>query len=340
MLKPYIRQIAARQDLSRAEAEAAMSLIMDGEATPAQIAAFVFGLRMKGETVDEVAGCAAAMRARATRLDTGGERVLDTCGTGGDGVNTFNISTAAAFVAAGGGALVAKHGNRAVSSQCGSADVMEALGVSLSPGLDSLERSLKEAGIAFLFAPNHHAAMRHAAVPRREIGVRTVFNILGPLSNPAGARRQLLGVYAPELVPLMARVLAELGSERALVVHGHDGVDEVSISGPTLVAELDGGTVRTFEVTPEELGLPRHPVSALVGGTAAENAALLRELLSGGRTGAVRDVVVLNGGAALFAAGVADSLADGVQRAAESIDSGAARERLERLVVVAQPPLP
>jgi anthranilate phosphoribosyltransferase len=337
MLKPYIRQIAARQDLSRAEAEAAMSLIMDGEATPAQIAAFVFGLRMKGETVDEVAGCAAAMRARATRLDTGGENVLDTCGTGGDGVNTFNISTAAAFVAAGGGALVAKHGNRAVSSQCGSADVMEALGVSLSPGLDGLERSLKEAGIAFLFAPNHHAAMRYAAVPRREIGVRTVFNILGPLSNPAGARRQLLGVYAPELVPLMARVLAELGSERALVVHGHDGVDEVSISGPTLVAELDGGTVRTFEVTPEELGLPRHPVSALVGGTAAENAALLRELLSGGRTGAVRDVVVLNGGAALFAAGVADSLADGVQRAAESIDSGAARERLERLVAVAGP---
>jgi anthranilate phosphoribosyltransferase len=334
VLKPFLRKIVNRQSLDRAEAEEAMSLIMEGAATQAQIAAFVVGLRLKGETVDEVAGCAAAMRARAARVDTGGREVLDTCGTGGDGANTFNISTAAAFVAAAGGAVVAKHGNRAVSSQCGSADVMEALGVTLALEPGGVDRCLADVGIAFLFAPNHHAAMRHAAGPRREIGVRTVFNILGPLSNPAGARHQLLGVYAPELVPLMADVLKELGSRRAWVVHGHDGLDELSISGPTRVAELHDGTVRTFEVTPESAGLSRHPVEAIAGGTAAANAALIAAVYDGTERGAARDVVVLNAGAALVAAGLAGTLADGAKRAAEAIDSGAARERVARMVTV------
>jgi anthranilate phosphoribosyltransferase len=336
MLKPFLRRIVNRESLTRAEAEEAMSLIMEGAATPAQIAAFVVGLRLKGETVDEVAGCAAAMRARAKRVDTGGHEVLDTCGTGGDGANTFNISTAAAFVAAAGGAVVAKHGNRAVSSQCGSADVMEALGVTLALDAGGAARCLKDAGIAFLFAPNHHAAMRHAAAPRKEIGVRTVFNILGPLSNPAGARHQLLGVYAPELVPLMADVLKELGSRRAWVVHGHDGLDEVSISGPTHVAELHEGTVRTFDVTPESAGLSRHPVETIAGRTAAENAALLGEVFAGRERGAARDVVLLNAGAALVAAGRAGTLADGVTAAAAAIDSGAATDRVARLVAASR----
>ncbi|MDZ4803319.1 MAG: anthranilate phosphoribosyltransferase [Candidatus Eisenbacteria bacterium] len=332
MLKPFLRQIVNRQHLSRAEAEEAMSLIMEGAATPAQIAAFVVGLRLKGETVDEVAGCALAMRARASRLDTGNRDVLDTCGTGGDGANTFNISTAAAFVAAAGGALVAKHGNRAVSSQCGSADVMEALGITLSLDPGGLAHCLERAGIAFLFAPNHHAAMRHAAGPRREIAVRTVFNILGPLSNPAEARRQLLGVYAPELVPLMADVLRELGTQRAWVVHGHDGLDEVSISGPTRVAELNDGVVTTFDVTPESAGLTRHPIEAIAGRTAGENAALLLHIFEGRERGAPRDVVLLNAGAALVAAGLAGTLAEGARQAAEAVDSGAALERVQRLV--------
>jgi anthranilate phosphoribosyltransferase len=332
VLKPYLKKLSVHQDLTRAEAEEAMSLIMEGAATPAQIGAFVFGLRLKKETVDEVAGCAAAMRARAAAVTGPVDRILDTCGTGGDGVNTFNISTAAAFVAAGAGATVAKHGNRAVSSQCGSADVMEALGVQLALSPGGVEECLRVARIGFLFAPNHHAAMKHAAVPRREIGVRTVFNILGPLSNPAGARRQLIGVYAPELVPLMAHVLKQLGSERALVVHGRDGLDEISIGGPTLVAELRDGEITTYEITPESVGIARADSSALAGGTAAENAALIRSLFEGRLEGPARDVVLINAAAGLLAAGLAGNLADGVARARAAIDSGAALERLESLV--------
>lgn len=334
MLKPFLRRLAQGLDLSRAESEKAMSLIMDGDATPAQIGAFVFGLRLKGETIDEVAGCAAAMRARAVQVEAPAGPVLDTCGTGGDGASTFNISTAAAFVAAAAGATVAKHGNRAVSSACGSADVMEALGVVLSIGPAGVARCLREVGIGFLFAPNHHAAMRHAAGPRKEIGIRTVFNILGPLSNPAGARRQLLGVYAPEMVPLMAHVLAGLGSERALVVHGREGLDELSIAGPTLVAELADGQVTTREVTPEETGLRRHPGASLAGGGAAENAGLIRGIFEGRVTGAPRDVVLLNAGGALLASGQAVDLADGVNRARRALDDGSAAETLQRLAVL------
>ena len=332
MLKPYLKKLSMGQDLTRDEAEEAMSLIMDGQATAAQIGAFVFGLRIKKETVDEVAGCAAAMRAHAATVRAPGDRVIDTCGTGGDGANTFNISTAAAFVAAGAGATVAKHGNRAVSSRCGSADVMEALGVQLNLTPQGVEQCLDEAGIAFLFAPNHHAAMKHAAAPRREIGVRTVFNILGPLSNPAGARRQLIGVYAPELVPLMAEVLNRLGSERALIVHGTDGMDEISTVAPTLVAELDKGKIRTYEITPEGLGLTRVAPEALAGGTAEENAGLIRGLLEGRVTAAVREVVLVNAAAGLVAGGMAADLPAGIALAASSIDSGAALSRLEALV--------
>jgi anthranilate phosphoribosyltransferase len=336
MLKPYLKKLAARLHLTRQEAEEAMNLIMEGLATPAQIGAFVFGLRMKGETVDEVAGCAAAMRSKATPVHVSKERLIDTCGTGGDGANTFNISTAAAFVACGAGARVAKHGNRAVSSRCGSADVMEALGVQLNIDSRSAAECLEKAGIAFLFAPNHHGAMKHAAGPRKEIGIRTVFNILGPLSNPAGTRRQLIGVYAPELAPLMAEVLLQLGSERALVVHSSDGLDEISIAAPTLVAEVKDGRVGTYEIKPEDAGLSTSSGGVPEGGTPEENAALIRGILEGRVVGPARDVVVLNAGAALVAAGAAGTLADGAGLAASSIDSGEALARLERLVAASR----
>lgn len=331
MIRPFLKTLSQGRSLRREEAEAAMGLIMDGEATPAQIGAFAMGLRLKGESVAEIAGCAAVMRARAAGVRCAAERLIDTCGTGGDGASTFNISTAAAFVAAAGGAVVAKHGNRAVSSACGSADVMEALGVRLDIGVAGVERCLAEVGFGFLFAPHHHAALRHAAAPRREIGVRTIFNILGPLSNPAGARRQLLGVFDASLVPVMAEVLAALGSESALVVHGRDGLDEITVTGPTLVAELRGGDVQVSEWTPEMVGVPRGAAAELVGGDAAANAALLESLFRGTLRGAPRDIVRLNAGAALLAAGLVDSWGAGVDRATGLIDSGAALDRLEQL---------
>ncbi len=334
MLAPILNRIALRENLSRAEAQDAMGIIMEGKATEAQIGAFLLGLRMKGETVDEVAGCAAAMRLRAAMVRSDSPHLIDTCGTGGDGANTFNISTAAGFVAAAGGAVVAKHGNRAVSSKCGSADVMEALGVRFGLAQADLERCLDEVGIAFLFAPHHHAAMKHAAGPRREVGVRSVFNILGPLSNPAGARRQLIGIYAPEMPPFMAEVLRELGSVRALVVHSRDGLDELSISAPTFVADLNDGAVTTYEVAPEQAGVVPGPIAALAGGSARENAALIRGIFAGKVTGPPKEIVILNAGGSLLAAGVVEDLREGVAAARKAVDSGAALDRLDRLVAL------
>jgi anthranilate phosphoribosyltransferase len=314
-----------------------MGQIMDGDATPAQISALVVGMRMKGETVDEIVGFARAMRERATPVSPAARGLIDTCGTGGDGLHTFNISTSAAFVVAGAGVPVAKHGNRAVSSSSGSADVLEALGVDITLDANNMARCIDEAGLGFLFAQSLHASMRHAAVPRREIGIRTVFNILGPLTNPAGARRQLLGVYDPRLAPVMAEVAGRLGAERVLVVNGHPGMDEVSASGPTTVADYDsrGGGVSVYEITPEQVGIARGTVADLAGGDSAENARILRSLLEG-QHGPRRDVVLMNAAAGLLAAGAAPDMATGVALARDSIDSGRALESLDRLLAVSQ----
>jgi anthranilate phosphoribosyltransferase len=330
MIKEAITALVERRELARLEAEAVMGEIMRGEATPAQVAAFVTALRLKGETVDEIAGLAAALRAHA-RVITSSEDLLDTCGTGGDGAATFNISTAAAFVAAGAGVKVAKHGNRAASSRCGSADVLEALGMRLDLTPEEAARCLRETGMVFLFAPAFHPALKHAAVPRREIGIRTVFNLLGPLANPAGARRQLLGVADGALVRRLAEVLLRLGAERALVVHGEDGLDELTVTGPSRVCELRGGALLEYSVTPESLGLKRADPASLAGGDAAANAQILKRVL-GGEPGPRREVVVLNAAAALVAAGRTDGLASGLELARESLDSGRAAGALEKLV--------
>ena len=340
MLRAAIQKAVSGAHLSRDEASAALDAIFGGQVSAAQLAAFLVALRMKGETPDEIAGAALALRKRMIAVPVREElraKLIDTCGTGGDGAHTFNLSTAAAFVAAAGGAIVAKHGNRAISSKCGSADVLAALGVELELSPESLSRALESCGIAFLFAPRHHAAMRTVAPIRQELGMRTLFNLLGPLANPAGASRQLLGVYARELAPIVARTLAELGAERALVVHGHGGLDELSIEGPTLAIELtrdaSGAKLLEREITPEALGLARGSIDELRGGDADENAALLIRALSGEKS-ARRTAVLLNAGAALWVAGAVDDLRAGVARAAGLIDSGAAMERVERLVRV------
>jgi anthranilate synthase/phosphoribosyltransferase len=319
--------------LTEEQATEVMGLVMDGEATPAQIASLVTAMRMKGETVDEITGFARAMRARATIVRPRATGLLDTCGTGGDGLRTFNISTTAAFVVAGAGVPVAKHGNRAVSSMSGSADVLEALGVRIDLAPDEMARCIDEVGVGFLFATALHASMRHAGGPRREIAIRTVFNILGPLTNPAGATRQLLGVYDPALAPVMAEVAGRLGAERVMVVHGHPGMDEVSASGPTTVAEFVGGRVRTYEINPESVGIPLGSVSAIAGGDAANNADILRRVLSS-EHGARRDITLMNAAAALLAAGRVEDLAEGVALARHSIDDGLALARLEALVAL------
>ncbi|HET7559758.1 MAG TPA: anthranilate phosphoribosyltransferase [Limnochordia bacterium] len=318
------------KSIDRAQAAAAMGEVMGGEATPAQIAAWITALRMKGESVDEITGCAEAMRAKAAAIRPQAETVVDTCGTGGDGANTFNISTTAAFVVAGCGLSVAKHGNRSVSSRCGSADVLEHLGIRLDLTPAQVERAVDEIGIGFLFAPAFHAAMKHAIGPRREIGVRTIFNLLGPLTNPAGATAQVVGVYSAELTEPLAQVLGNLGIRRALVVHGLDRLDEVSITGPTQISQFDGGTVRTYRFVPGDAGVNSATARAVAGGDAAENARILRSVLAG-ETGARRDVVLLNAAAALIAGGAASGFAEGVALAAESIDSGAALAKLDAL---------
>jgi anthranilate phosphoribosyltransferase len=322
-------------DLSREEARAVMGEIMSGSATPAQIGGFLIALRLKGETADEIAGCAEAMRAHVLSVRPKRDDLVDTAGTGGDGAGTFNISTAAALVAAASGAGVAKHGNRAVSSSSGSADVLEALGFDLEQPAERIERSIDELGFGFLFAPSHHPAMRHAAPVRRELAARTVFNVLGPLTNPAGARAQVVGVYAPELVPTIAEVLAQLGSRRAFVVHGAGGVDELSPIGPNLVCEVADGQVRRREIDPLDFGVPRCEPGELAGGSPEENAVTIREIFAGAK-GAKREAVLLNAGGAIAAGGHADDLAEGYEIAAQALDSGAAAERLEQLVAFSQ----
>ena len=336
MIREAIQKVVAGADLTREEAVQAMDEIMSGGATPAQIGAFMTALRCKGETVDEIAGFATVMRAKATRVQATGP-ILDTCGTGGDGQNTINVSTAAAFVAAAAGVTVAKHGNRAMSSQCGSADVLEALGVRIDLDARRVEQCLERVGIGFMFAPLFHPAMKHAVGPRREIGIRTVFNILGPLTNPAGATAQVLGVGDPTLVEKLAAVLLQLGTHHALVVHGADGTDEISISGPTYICEVQNGDLKSYTIAPDDFGLPTAPLAAIRGGTAAENAATVRAVLSGGTSAApVRDVILLNAAAALVAADRAENLREGVAQAKTIMAQGAALDRLERLVTVSQ----
>ena len=322
------------RSLSEQEASAVMGEIMSGEATPAQLAAFLVALRLKGETAEEIAGMARVMRAKALRVPFDGAPLLDTCGTGGDCMGTFNVSTAAAFVAAGAGAVVAKHGNRAVTSHCGSADVLEALGVKIDLPPEGVAHCLREVGVGFMFAPTFHPAMRFAAGPRREIGVRSVFNILGPLTNPAGARAQVLGVADAAIGEKMIEVLGRLGCGHALVVHGEDGLDEMTLGGPTLVYELEEGDIRSYRVTPEEVGLRQASDKAVKGGSPEENAAAMRAVF-GGEQGPVRDIVLLNSAAALVAADKAASLAEGVTLAAQTIDSGAAGKKLDRFIEVA-----
>jgi anthranilate phosphoribosyltransferase len=319
------------RDLSRAQAREVMGEIMEGKATPAQIGGFLVALRLKGETAAEIAGCAEAMRAHVVAVKPRRSDLVDTAGTGGDGAGTFNISTAAALVAGAAGAAVAKHGNRAVSSASGSADVLEALGFELELPAARIERSIDELGFGFLFAPSHHPAMRHAAPVRKELAARTVFNVLGPLTNPAGARAQVVGVYAPELVETIATVLARLGSRRAFVVHGAGGIDELSPAGPNLVCEVSGGKVRRREIDPMEFGVPRCRPADLGGGSPAKNAETIRDIFAGAK-GAKREAVLLNAGGAIAAGGHARDLEAGYRIATEALDSGAAAERLDALI--------
>ena len=331
MIREALGRLADRQDLCADVMGGVMDEIMRGEATTAQVAAFAIALRMKGETVEELAAAAGRLRAGGTTLGGAPAACLDTCGTGGDGTATFNISTTAAFVVAGAGVPVAKHGGRAVSSRAGSADVLEAIGVRIDLPASQAHACLDQVGICFLFAPAYHESMRHAVAARREIGVRTFFNLLGPLANPAGARRQLLGVYAEPLTQTLAKVLARLGCERAWVVWGEGGLDEVSVAGRTRVAELSEGVIRCFDLEPEAFGLPRHGMDKLRGGDAAENAKLLRDVLSGEK-GPRRDVVIANAAAALVVAGLAKNPKHGAELAAASIDRGEALAKLDALI--------
>jgi anthranilate phosphoribosyltransferase len=333
-LSEAIEQLLGGRALTREQARDVMDQVMAGEATTAQIAGVLIALRAKGETVEEMTGFVDSMRAHATPLEVP-EGTIDTCGTGGDRAGTFNISTAAALVAAGAGIPVAKHGNRAASSRCGSADVLEALGVDITLGPDGVRRCIEAAGIGFCFAPTFHPAMRHAGPARRELGVRTVFNVLGPLANPGRVRRQALGVGAAPLAPLMVHVLQQLGHERALVFFGEDGIDELTTTGPSRVYQLDRGSIKEYELEPQDVGLSRSQPEDLRGGTPPENAALLRAVLDGER-GHRRDVVLLNAAAAIIAAGHADDWSQGLSVAAESLDSGRARQALESMVKAAR----
>lgn len=331
MIKEAIDKAVQKIDLPESEMMAAMEEIMGGEATPAQIGALITALRMKGETVEEVTGAARIMRQKATRVNACATTIVDTCGTGGDKLNTFNISTTTAFVVAAAGIIVAKHGNRAVSSGCGSADVLEALGVNISVDQEIVEECVQQIGIGFLFAPKLHGAMKYAIGPRREIGIRTIFNMLGPLTNPAGATAQLLGVYDPKLTEMFADVLKNMGTKRAFVVHGSDGLDEVTITGETRVAELKDGIIRTYNIHPKDYVGTTYSLDAIRGGDPAVNAQITRDVLSG-KPGACRDVVLMNAALAIVAGEKAADIQEGVEIAADCIDCGAAVKKLQALI--------
>jgi len=331
MIKDAIAKLADRASLTEQEAESVMLEIMDGAATPAQIAAYLMGLRLKGETVEEIAGSVRAMRAKAVRIAVGDPLVVDTCGTGGDGAHTFNISTTTAFVIAGAGLTVAKHGNRSVSSKSGSADVLSALGVEIDLSTERVADCIDEVGIAFLFAPLYHGAMKHCAGPRQEMGIRTMLNLLGPLTNPAGATIQVLGVYESQLTSLLGNVLMHLGSQHCFVVHGMDGLDEITLTAKSQISEATGGILSNYILDPAEFGLALVPAKQLAGGTPQKNAAITRDILQG-RKGPKRDIVCLNAAPALVAARKATSLQDGFLLAGQAIDSGAAAEKLARLI--------
>jgi len=337
MIREAIRWVVEGRDLTEREAAAAMTEIMDGEATPSQVASFITALRMKGETVEEITGFVRVMREKSVKVRPTASDLLDTCGTGGDKLNTFNISTTAAFVVAGAGVKVAKHGNRAASSTCGSADVLEALGVNLNLPPPAIATCIDTAGIGFMFAPAMHPAMKHAIGPRKEIGIRTVFNILGPMTNPAGAQRQVIGVFSPDLTETMAEVLRSLGTKRAMVFHGLAGLDEMSTLGETVVSELKDGSVTTYVVTPDQVGLPTAVPEALSAGNGgiADNVQALLDVLDG-KPGPKRDIVLLNAAAALVVAEKAADLREGIALAARTVDSGAAMSSLETFRSITQ----
>ncbi|MEH6824971.1 MAG: anthranilate phosphoribosyltransferase [Motiliproteus sp.] len=332
-IQAAIKALTERQDLTAEQMQSVMRTIMTGAATPAQIGGFLIALRMKGETVDEVVGAARVMRELATAVPVGGEHIVDTCGTGGDGAGIFNVSTAAAFVVAAAGGQVAKHGNRSVSSSTGSADVLEAAGVNLNLSPEQVASCITQLGVGFMFAPAHHSAMKHAIGPRREMGVRTVFNVLGPLTNPAGAPNQVLGVFSREWLRPLAEVLQHLGSRHVMLVHAEDGLDEISIASPTYVAELKDGLISEYQLTPEQLGLKRAVLDSLVVDNAAQSLQLIRSVLAGEQSPAA-DIIILNAGAAIYVAGLVDSLQAGVERAAQILKSGAALHKLEALANV------
>lgn len=329
-MQAAIKAVTERRDLSRDEMQQVMRTIMTGEASPAQIGGFLIGLRMKGETVDEIAAAAGVMRELASGVKVTGDHVVDTCGTGGDAASTFNISTTSAFVVAAAGGTVAKHGNRSISSKSGSADVLEAAGVNLGITPEQVGLCVEQVGVGFMFAPAHHSAMKHAIGPRKEMAVRTIFNVLGPLTNPAGAPNQVLGVFAKEMVEPLADVLNKLGSNHVLVVHSEDGMDEISIGAPTFVAELKGGKVDCYTIQPEDFGMTRTDISVLAVDGAEASLAVVKSVL-GGEAGPASDIVALNAGAAIYAAGLADSLAAGITKAQEVIASGAGAEKLDAL---------
>lgn len=334
--KEALQRLIESRDLSHGEMLDVMRQVMGGELTPAQIAGLLIGLRVKGETVDEISAAAEVMRELATRVDIRNHtHLIDTCGTGGDGVHTFNVSTASAFVAAAAGAKVAKHGGRSVSSACGSADVLETLGVNVNLTADQVAQCVNDIGIGFMFAPNHHSAMRHAAPVRRELGVRTMFNLLGPLTNPAGATRQVMGVFHRDLTGMLARALQRLGSVHVMVVHGADGMDEISFSGNTYVAELKDDKISEYTLNPAQFGLPLHDMKTIQVENAAQASAMLDDVLAG-KTLPARDIVLLNAGAAIYVAGLAPDMQQGIAQARQTIDNGAAQEKLDQLVALSQ----
>jgi anthranilate phosphoribosyltransferase len=331
MIKGAIEKVVTNEDLKESEMMEVMDEVMEGRTTPAQIAAFITALRMKGETVEEVTGAARVMRQKAAKIDARSPIIVDTCGTGGDGMNTFNISTTTAFVVAAAGITVAKHGNRAVSSGCGSADVLEALGVNISPGPEIVEECIQQIGIGFLFAPRLHGAMKYAIEPRREIGIRTIFNMLGPLTNPAGATSQLIGVYNSRLTEMFAGVLKNLGTKRAFVVHGFDGLDEATVTAETRVSELRDGVITTYNITPIDIFGQTYGGEDLVGGDASVNAEITKDVLMG-KDGTCRKIVLLNAALAIMAGGRAKDIREGIANAEECIDNGAAIKKLQALI--------